>query len=328
MELAELQVFLAVASERSFSRAAAKLHRTQPAVSQAVRRLEDELGEHLFDRSSKEGKLTDAGRVVQEYALRLMRLAEETESAVRELRDLRRGRVLIGANEAGVHSLLPLIARFPAAPSRCTSGGCGPARFRRGPVRSLDFGLMTFRPAEPLASLTMGADEMVLLPPQAPACGPQAGHDGGIRAADGDCAQRPSPARERVLRMFEERHWPLDIQIALPSLDGIKRAVEMQMGVALLPRRCALAEIGAGRLVAVRVAQVRRRGSSGSCTAWAELSHAAQAFLARAGVRGPGGVTPRRRQPVGNRPRDRDARVAARRHRRGASSAACAVMRR
>jgi DNA-binding transcriptional LysR family regulator len=52
MDLSELQVFLTVASERSFSRAAAKLHRTQPAVSQAIRRLEDELGERLFDRSS------------------------------------------------------------------------------------------------------------------------------------------------------------------------------------------------------------------------------------------------------------------------------------
>ena len=60
MDLSELQVFLTVAVERSFSRAAAKLHRTQPAVSQAIRRLEDELGERLFDRSSKQGALTEA----------------------------------------------------------------------------------------------------------------------------------------------------------------------------------------------------------------------------------------------------------------------------
>ena len=47
-----LQIFATVAAERSFSRAARKLHRTQPAVSQAIRRLEDELGDRLFDRSS------------------------------------------------------------------------------------------------------------------------------------------------------------------------------------------------------------------------------------------------------------------------------------
>ena len=112
MELSELHVFLTVAAERSFSRAATKLHRTQPAVSQAVRRLEVELGERLFDRSSKDGTLTEAGRVLHDYAQRLTRLSEEAGSAVRELQDLRRGRVLIGANEAAVHALLPLFSLF------------------------------------------------------------------------------------------------------------------------------------------------------------------------------------------------------------------------
>ena len=152
MDLTALRVFLAVAEERSFSRAAAKVHRTQPAVSQAVRRLERDLGEELFDRSSKSGTLTDAGRVLQNYGQRLVRLAEETESAMRELRDLRRGRVLIGANEAAVHTLLPLMARFrqrvpdiavdvrrvPGAPDR-RRGAAGQPRLRRadafGPPR-------------------------------------------------------------------------------------------------------------------------------------------------------------------------------------------------
>src|ERR1041385_4541304 len=104
MELSALKIFLAVPHERSFARAAAKVHRTQPAVSQAIRRLELELGEQLFDRSSKTGTLTEAGRMLQNYGQRLVRLAEETESAVRDLRDLRRGRVLVGANEAAVHT--------------------------------------------------------------------------------------------------------------------------------------------------------------------------------------------------------------------------------
>jgi len=53
MELSELRVFLSVASERSFSRAATKLHRTQPAISQAVKRLEESVGERLFDRATE-----------------------------------------------------------------------------------------------------------------------------------------------------------------------------------------------------------------------------------------------------------------------------------
>src|ERR1700745_1733425 len=106
MDLTALRIFLSVAEERSFSRAAAKVHRTQPAVSQAVKRLEDELGEQLFDRSSKSGTLTDAGRVLQNYGQRLVRLAEEAESAMRGLRDPRRGRVLISANEVVSHLTL------------------------------------------------------------------------------------------------------------------------------------------------------------------------------------------------------------------------------
>ena len=92
-----------------------KLHRTQPAVSQAVRRLEESVGERLFDRATKDASLTEAGRLLRDYAERLLRLSEEAEGAVKDLRDLRRGRVLIGANEASVHAVLPLIARFREA---------------------------------------------------------------------------------------------------------------------------------------------------------------------------------------------------------------------
>ena len=98
MQLQDLTVFATVAAERSFSRAAKRLHRTQPAVSQAVRRLEDELGDRLFDRSSRDGTLTEAGRLLQDYAARLLQMAADAETAVRELQQVRRGRVVIGAN--------------------------------------------------------------------------------------------------------------------------------------------------------------------------------------------------------------------------------------
>src|ERR1041385_4549238 len=110
--LDDLRVFVTVAAERSFSRAARKLRRTQPAVSQAIRRLEDDTGERLIERSSRDGTLTDAGTLLLDYASRLLRLADEAGAAVADLRDVRKGRVLIGANEAGVHALLPIIETF------------------------------------------------------------------------------------------------------------------------------------------------------------------------------------------------------------------------
>lgn len=285
MDLAELQVFLTVASERSFSRAAARLHRTQPAVSQAIRRLEEDLGERLFDRSAKDGKLTEAGRVLLDYAQRLMRLAEEADSAVRELRDLQRGRVLIGANEAALHVLLPLIDHFRQDFPRIQLD------IRRVPSRqigvevqqrSLDFGVLSFPPAERgLASIKLGEDELVMLmAPIHPLAGRKQVSMTELGQQSVIAHNEASPARERVLRLFEQRHEPLNITIALPSLDGIKRAVEMNLGVALLPRRCAITEIARGTLVAATVTQVRLpRHLRLVYRQTGELSHAAASFL-------------------------------------------------
>jgi len=285
MDLQSLKIFLAVAHERSFSRAAAKVHRTQPAVSQAVRRLEADLGEELFDRTSKSGTLTDAGRVLQNYGQRLVRLAEETESAMRELRDLRRGRVLIGANEAAVHTLLPLVARFRQRHTQIAID------VRRVPARqiavevqqgSLDFGALSFHPPEEgLLEVTVGSDELVLLvPPNHPLATRRQVTMEDVAGERVVAHNDPSPARERVLRLFEERHITLNIVLALPSLDGIKRAVELQLGVALLPRRCAITEIAAGRLVALPVNGLSRRRQLTLVCRRAHRSHAADAFLA------------------------------------------------
>jgi DNA-binding transcriptional LysR family regulator len=284
MDLQALNIFLAVAHERSFSRAAAKVHRTQPAVSQAVRRLEADLGEELIDRSSKSGTLTDAGKVLQNYGQRLVRLAEETESVMRDLRDLRRGRVLIGANEAAVHTLLPLMGRFRQRyPHIAIDVRRVPARQIAVEVQqgSLDFGALTFRPSEGgLLEVVVGSDELVLLVPPSHRFAPRRQvtmEDVGTEAivAHND----PSPARERVLRLFEQHHIALNMVIALPSLDGIKRAVELGMGVALLPRRCAITELANGRLVALPVAGVSRRRQLTIVCRRAHRSHAANAFL-------------------------------------------------
>ena len=285
MDLQTLKVFLAVAHERSFSRAAAKVHRTQPAVSQAVRRLEVDLGEELFDRSSKNGTLTDAGKVLQNYGQRLVRLAEETELAMRELRDLRRGRVLIGANEAAVHTLLPLIARFRLRhPHIAIDVRRVPARQIAVEVQqgSLDFGALTFHPSEAgLLDVTVGSDELVLLVPPAHPFAKRSQVTMEDVAGEPMVAHNdPSPARERVLRLFEQRHIALNMVIALPSLDGIKRAVEMQLGVALLPRRCAITEIASGRLVALPVTGISRKRLLTLVCRRAHRSHAAEAFLA------------------------------------------------
>ncbi len=285
MQLQDLAAFLAVADDRSFSSAARRLHRTQPAISQAVRRIEDELGERLFDRSSRDGTLTEAGRLLQGYAQRLLGLAGEAEVAVRELQQVRRGRVILGANEAAVHSLLPYVERFAALhPGVAVEVRRVPSRQMADALldRSLDFGVLTFEPADRgIQTMPLGADDLVLLTsPRHPLATRRKVSLEEVGRQVVIAHNEVSPTRERVLRAYERRRTSINIQISLPSLDGIKRAVEMGIGVALLPRRCALTEIARGHLVAVRVPALGgTRQVRLAFRKTGERSRAAEAFL-------------------------------------------------
>jgi len=115
MDLSELQVFLTVAKEGSFSRAAERLYRTQPAVSLAIRKLEDSLGQPLFVRGARPVRLTDAGTLLQEYAERLLNLRDEVKKGLLELEGLKRGELSLGVNESSIHALLPAVAKFREA---------------------------------------------------------------------------------------------------------------------------------------------------------------------------------------------------------------------
>src|SRR2546427_8308976 len=167
MDINQLEVFVAVAQEKSFSRAAEALHRSQPAVSQAIRRLENELGEPLFDRSSKDGTLTAAGRVLHDFAQQMLNLRGHAHTAIRELRDLHRGKLALSANEYTVMGLVPLIpifrARHPhikievkrSLASRTPSEILG---------RDVEIGVVSFKPGDrAIKSAPVITDELALI---------------------------------------------------------------------------------------------------------------------------------------------------------------------
>src|SRR5687767_8379479 len=112
MDFNPLKVFATVAAEKSFSRAAEKLLRTQPAISLALQRLEADLNEKLIDRTGRELLLTDAGRIVLEFARRFDNLERDLENALAELRDNTAGRLVIGANESTTLYLLKHIEQY------------------------------------------------------------------------------------------------------------------------------------------------------------------------------------------------------------------------
>jgi DNA-binding transcriptional LysR family regulator len=285
MDLFQLETFLAVAEERSFSRAAARLHRTQPAVSQAIAKLEGELGEVLFERSSRDGTLTDAGGVLREYAQKLLNLRGEATGALAELRELHRGKLQIAANEYTCLYLLPLLDEFRRQNPRIKVAVQRSLASRISDEilnHSVDIGVLSFRPDDAqIKSTVVYRDELTLVVnPSHPF------------ARMGEVAIRQlgtqnfvahniaSPQRLKVVQTFRKYKTPLQMGVELPSIEAIKRFVEMGNGVALVPGLTVRKEIANGDLVPIRVKELQterklrlvyRRQTS--------LSHAALAFL-------------------------------------------------
>src|SRR5437879_351150 len=116
VELHQLRYFVTVAERRHFTRAARDLRIAQPSVSRAIRVLEEELGTPLFHRMKGNVALTAAGEVLLPWARRVLADVDGASLEVRELADLRRGRLAVGATPSLTTTLLPpALARFHGA---------------------------------------------------------------------------------------------------------------------------------------------------------------------------------------------------------------------
>jgi DNA-binding transcriptional LysR family regulator len=285
MDIHQLETFLAVVEEGSFSGAAKALGRTQPAISQVIARLEDELGQRLFERPARRGGMTDAGKALVDYAQRLIAVRDQARVALEDVRALRAGRLAIAANELTCLYLLPVLDRF-----RSLYPGVSVTVQRslasRVPAGVLDYavdlGVITYRPAEPgLRTIVVYRDSLVfVVPPNHPFAGrsevriPMLGSESFI------AHHVTSPYRDRVLEAFRRHRVPLQMPVEMPTIDAIKRFVALGHGVALLPGISVEDELARGSLVRVHVPELalerqlrlvlRREG---------EPSHAVQAFL-------------------------------------------------
>ena len=287
MELFQLEAFLAVVREGSFSAAAKALFRTQPAISQTIKKLEDEIGRPLFDRSSRRGVLTDAGRVLADHAERLVNLRQRAMAALDDVRQLRTGRLTMAANELTCLYLLPILHEYrrlyPEVHITVQR-----ALGSRVPAQVLDYGA------------DFGVDHL------------SAGHHGAqldrrlsrrarVRGAADRirsrgarrCRSASWPASrssritcrrriaQRVIETFRKKRVELRMPVEMPTIDAIKKFVAMGNGVALLPAITVEREVAHKELVRVQVPELafdrklrlihRREGT---------LSHAAEALLA------------------------------------------------
>jgi DNA-binding transcriptional LysR family regulator len=280
-----METFLAVAEERSFSRAAARLHRTQPAVSQAISKLESELGEVLFDRSSRDGTLTDAGEVLRDYASKLLNLRMEAAGALTELRELHRGRLNLAANEYTCLYLLPLLDEFRRRNPRIKVAVQRALASRIADevlMHSVEFGVLSFRPDDAqVRSMVVYRDELMLVVnPKHPLATEGAVSIRQLGTQNFVAHNIPSPQRQKVIQAFKRHKTPLQMGVELPSMEAIKRFVEMGNGVALVPGLTVRTELASGALVRVRVRELQiERKLRLVYRRQASLSHAAIAFL-------------------------------------------------
>ena len=285
MELYPLKVFLTVATEKSFSRAAEKLFRTQPAISLAVQRLEASLQERLIDRSGNPLILTDAGRIVMEYARRFENLQSELQNSLAELRDNSAGRLIIGANESTSLYLLKHIEQYRRlypkvkVQVRRSLSSKVPAQLIDG---DLELGVISYDPEdERLISEVIYTDHLAFVVSPVHRFAKLKNVSITELGMETFIAHNVlSPYREVVLREFQRHKVPLNMDVEMPTVETIRKLVQRNEGVAFLPQMCVEQELEQKTLREVKVDELEvdrkirlvypaRRG----------LSHAAKAFL-------------------------------------------------
>jgi DNA-binding transcriptional LysR family regulator len=280
-----LKVFLAVATERSFSRAAEKMLRTQPAISLAVQRLESELGEKLIDRSATPPILTDAGKIVAEYARRFENLEGELSNALTELRDNSSGRLVIGANETTSLYLLQHIEQYRhtypkvKVQIRRSLSSKIPSQLMDG---DLELGVISYSPEdERLVETVIYTDHLAFVVSPVHRFAKRRSVGMSELGMETFIAHNVfSQYRDAVIREFHRHKVNLNMDVEMPTVETIRMMVQRNEGVAFLPKMCVEQDLAKGALCEVEVEELRvERKIRLVYPARRALSHAAKAFL-------------------------------------------------
>ncbi len=253
MDFDQIQAFLEIVKEKSFSRAADRLYRTQPALSKQIRQLETELGQRLLERKGKQVEPTPAGLIFLEHCRRIVDTRREALDALQRLRERPRGRLSVGANEATSLYILPPVfaefrARYPDVRVRIHRN------FTRKIVErvlnnSLDFGVVSLPVEEKdLIALPLHRDEVGVVAP--------AGHPlARLRAVSIEQLAEyplifPRTGRTRGLldRIFSNRNLEPKVSLELASVEAIKKFVAGGVGLSLISRSFVKSESALGTL--------------------------------------------------------------------------------
>jgi DNA-binding transcriptional LysR family regulator len=263
MDLLQLEHFLAVVEERTFTRAAERVGRTQPAISQSIKKLEDEVGAPLFARDVHEISLTEAGRVLVDYARKMVRARDDAMRDLGSLKALKSGSLNIAAHESAAVYLLPeplrcYVTRYPDVK-------IGIFRSRLADIprqvldREVDLGFVKDEPGfHDLKWLEVHTDEMICI---ASPAHPLAAR-GPIHVRDLDSQHFVvhhlcSSTEQKILKLFEEHATRCRIVAELWSFENIKNFVQAEVGLAIVPRVTVEDELAEGKLAKIPIAELK-----------------------------------------------------------------------
>ena len=259
INLHQLKIFHTVAKTGSFSRAAAELMISQPSVSIQVGDLERQFGVDLFEQAGKSVRLTEAGRVLDDYAGQILTLIDDTRRAIDEVRGIRRGRLLIGATQTPGTYLLPkalgrLKAQYPNLEIALRIAGTRRIQemlLRREINVAVVGGRVTFPDLE---TVPIATDELVLVtsPEHKFAALPS------VRVADlsGEpfiLRERDSGTREALDDALHRVGIHITPALELEGIETVKQSVAANLGVSILSRDAVAADVATGQLRIVPV---------------------------------------------------------------------------
>ena len=259
MNLQQLRTFRVVAQQRSYSRAAQLLYLSQPGVSLQVRALEQSIGMPLFERSGRQLRLTEAGVALLDYADRILSLVDESQQALEELGNARRGIVRVAASTTagiyivpralggfhqqnpGVRLTLDVVNRFSVA-----------ERLLRDEVDVAVMGLI--EDAHDLQVEPFLPNELVVIaPPRHPLARRKVVTVADLASETLLLREQGSGTRTDIERMFAKGQLSMKLGMELRSSGAIKQAVAADLGIAIIPLHAIELELLAKRVVTLNV---------------------------------------------------------------------------
>ena len=257
MDLLQLEHFLAVVEEGTFTRAAERVRRTQPAVSLSIKKLEEEVGRPLFARDVHEISLTEAGRVLADYARRMVGLRDDAMREMTKLNAMKAGSLTVAAHEAAAVYLLPAALRRYVQQFPDIKVGIYRSRLEEIPRqvmdRQVDVGFVKEAPSfHELQCVDVHSDEMIsIASPTHPLSG-----RGRVTLSDVSCEQFVlhhlcSATADKILRLFEQHSTRCRVVAELWSFENIKQFVTEEVGLAIVPGITVRHELKNGTLVRI-----------------------------------------------------------------------------